>query len=96
MVAGPREERRLTVATGSAKDGVVELTVEDGGPGIPSSDLDKIFQPFHTTKADGMGLGLTICRTIVAAHGGRLWATNNPEGGATLHVSLPSADAPAS
>jgi signal transduction histidine kinase len=91
MSAVPGDERRLTVATGPGGDGMVQLTVEDCGTGIPSSELDRIFEPFHTAKADGLGLGLTICRTIVSAHGGRLWATNNPERGATIHLALPDA-----
>jgi two-component system, LuxR family, sensor kinase FixL len=82
-------ERRLTVATGPDGDGAVHLLVADRGPGIPGGDLNRIFEPFVTTKSQGLGLGLTICRTIVLAHGGRLWATNNPDGGATLHVALP-------
>jgi C4-dicarboxylate-specific signal transduction histidine kinase len=92
----PRDERQLTVATGLAEDGAVYLGVEDRGTGIPGSEIEQIFQPFYTSKADGLGLGLAICRTIVAAHGGRLWATNNPVRGATLHVSLPRADTSAS
>jgi signal transduction histidine kinase len=67
------------------------LSVEDRGTGIPDTDLERIFEPFQSTKAQGLGLGLSICRTIVSAHGGRLWAANNPQRGATLHLELPSA-----
>ena len=61
-----------------------------GAQGIPAADLERMFEPFVTTKAQGLGLGLAICRSIVEAHGGRLWATNNADGGATLHCELPA------
>jgi len=80
----------LLVRTRTTADGNVEFSVADRGTGIPSADLERIFQPFVTTKSHGMGLGLTICRSIVEAHGGRLWATNNSDGGATLHCELPA------
>jgi two-component system sensor kinase FixL len=80
---------RLLVRTRTTADGNVDFSVADRGTGIPSADLERIFEPFVTTKSHGMGLGLTICRSIVDAHGGRLWATNNSDGGATLHCELP-------
>jgi PAS domain S-box-containing protein len=86
--AAPRE---LVVRTAAGADGSVELCVADRGEGIPPESLERIFEPFVTTKAHGLGLGLAVCRSIVQAHGGRLWATNNPERGATLHVQLPAA-----
>jgi len=52
-------------------------------------EVDQIFEPFFTTKAKGMGLGLSVCRTIIAAHRGKLWATNNPDRGATFRFTLP-------
>ena len=64
--------------------------VTDRGTGIPPADIERIFEPFVTTKPRGMGLGLAICRSIVEAHGGRVWATNNAERGATLHFELPA------
>ena len=73
---------RLLVRTRTTADGNVEVSVADRGTGIPSADLERIFEPFVTTKSHGMGLGLAICRSIVDAHGGRLWATNNSDGGA--------------
>jgi C4-dicarboxylate-specific signal transduction histidine kinase len=91
MAAIPRPERLLTVATSPRTNGSVVLSVEDRGTGIPDTDLERIFEPFQSTKAQGLGLGLSICRTIVSAHGGRLWAANNPQRGATLHLELPSA-----
>jgi two-component system sensor kinase FixL len=57
--------------------------------GVPDSDLERIFQPFVSTKQDGLGMGLSISRTIVSAHGGRIWATRNPTRGITVHVQLP-------
>jgi PAS domain S-box-containing protein len=87
---GLNVEGRLLVRTRTTADGNVEFSVADHGTGIPSADLERIFEPFVTTKSHGMGLGLTICRSIVDAHGGRLWATNNSDGGATLHCELPA------
>ena len=81
--------RLLAVRTFAHSDGSIEISVSDTGGGIPEADLESIFTPFVTTKAEGMGLGLAICRTIIQAHGGRLWASNNEFGGATLHAVLP-------
>jgi two-component system sensor kinase FixL len=81
---------RLLLRTRRTAEGNVEISVADCGAGIPLADLERIFEPFVTTKSHGMGLGLTICRSIVDAHGGRLWATNNSDGGATLHCELPA------
>jgi C4-dicarboxylate-specific signal transduction histidine kinase len=81
-------DRWLAVTARRAPDTSVQFSVSDRGTGIPTDVLDRLFEPFVTTKANGLGLGLAISRTIVAAHGGRLWAENNPQGGATLHFSL--------
>lgn len=70
----------------------LQLSISDSGGGIPAEALEQIFTPFYTTKARGMGLGLSICRSIVDAHGGRLWAENNTHGGATFHLRLPLAE----
>jgi signal transduction histidine kinase len=78
------------VRTRATVEGNVEVSVEDRGAGIPVPDLERIFEPFVTTKRTGMGLGLAICRSIVEAHGGRLWATNNADRGAALHCELPA------
>ena len=72
----------------NAKDCIV-VTVEDTGPGIAAADLDRLFDAFFTTKTDGMGMGLSICRTIVQAHGGRIWATSRDSAGASFHFSVP-------
>jgi len=82
--------RRLRLRTRLSKQGGVEVAVVDRGTGIAPADLERIFEPFVTTKAQGLGLGLSICRSIVEAHGGRLWATRNAERGATLHCELPA------
>lgn len=81
--------RELTVQTLRHDDGGVEVRVSDVGRGIPADDMQRIFSPFYSTKSDGMGLGLAVCTTIIESHGGRLWASNNPGRGATLHFSLP-------
>jgi two-component system sensor kinase FixL len=71
------------------ESGMVRIAISDNGPGL--SHPEKVFEPFYSTKTQGIGLGLAISRTIIMAHGGKLWATNNPEGGATFYVSLPAA-----
>jgi two-component system sensor kinase FixL len=84
------DRRRLFVHT--ERNGVdkVQVSVGDQGPGIPSESLGSIFEPFFTTKLQGMGLGLPICRTIITAHGGQLWAINNNPCGAVFHFKLPT------
>ena len=74
-------------------DDGVTIRVADRGAGI--ADAGKLFRPFYTTKSDGMGLGLAICRTVVESHGGRLWADANPGGGARLTFRLPRSTPPA-
>jgi two-component system sensor kinase FixL len=70
---------------------MVEIDVADTGPGLRGDLVTRLFQPFVTTKRRGMGLGLSICRTIVEAHGGRLWREPNPVGGTIFRFSLPAA-----
>ena len=85
--------RRLSlVVTRDANN--VRFSVRDSGAGIPAPLLDHLFEPFVTTKREGLGLGLSISRTIVAAHGGRMWVENNGDGGATVHCLLPAAACP--
>jgi PAS domain S-box-containing protein len=81
--------RRLTITTSRNGDGLVEARVSDHGTGIEPSILERIFEPFVTTKKSGIGLGLSICRSIIIAHGGLIWAHNNPDRGATLGFSIP-------
>jgi len=86
------ETRQLLVTT--ARDGAdhVRVSVADQGTGIPPAMMNRIFDAFYTTKGNGLGMGLAICREIIRAHGGKLWATNNSEAGATFHFTLPSAE----
>ncbi len=84
----PRREVNLVV--GRAADGGVEFTVHDTGPGLTPEALDKVFEPFYTTKADGIGIGLPLSRSIADAHDGRLWASAQAQG-AAFHLVLPSA-----
>jgi signal transduction histidine kinase len=68
------------------------VRVTDNGPGVPADLRARIFEPFFTTRREGMGLGLTVCRTIIRVHRGRLWAENNADGGASFHFVLPQAE----
>jgi signal transduction histidine kinase len=88
----PPNERLLLIST--ARNGDARIEVRDQGTGISPDALSSIFDPFVTTKRDGLGLGLAICRTIVTDHHGQMWAVNNPERGATVIVSLPLASNP--
>lgn len=83
---GPRE---VVVSTGKDESGGVLITVSDSGPGVTSDDLEHIFTPFYTTKETGMGMGLSICQSIIEAHHGRLWASANGPRGAIFHFTIP-------
>jgi len=83
-------KREVTLAICRAADGGVQFTVRDTGPGLAPEALDKVFEPFYTTKADGIGIGLPLSRSIADAHGGRLWASAEPQG-AAFHLVLPAA-----
>jgi signal transduction histidine kinase len=86
-----RSRRRLSVKT-AREDGVgVRVSVGDRGCGIPQEKLVRVFEPFFTTKRQGMGLGLAVCRSIIEAHNGRLWAESEPGTGATFHFTIPKA-----
>ena len=75
-------------------DGEVMISIGDSGPGIGEAELEAIFEPFVSGREGGLGVGLAICRSIVNAHGGRIWANNGPEGGAEFHFTLPTTGTP--
>src|SRR5262245_24642320 len=86
--------RRLLISTGQEASGGVLVNVQESGPGLDGEDLDHLFDAFYTTKPGGMGMGLSICRSIIEGHGGRIWASRNVGPGATLQFTLPVASAP--
>jgi C4-dicarboxylate-specific signal transduction histidine kinase len=93
MSAQPREQRVLRIITRPASDAVI-LEVRDAGPAVEDACLTQMFEPFYTTKADGLGMGLSISRSIIQSLRGRMWATRNQHGGGlTMHVELPAAKA---
>jgi signal transduction histidine kinase len=92
MSNGQTNPRELQIASGKNSAGAVVVAVRDTGHGLEGKDVERIFDPFFTTKAEGMGLGLSISRTIIEAHGGRLWATQNENKGATVRFLLPPAN----
>jgi len=83
-------ERHVLIATRCTADGCVLVTVRDSGPGFGSLNPDSIFAPFYTTKSTGLGMGLSICRSIIEAHGGRLWASENAPHGAVIQFTVPT------
>ncbi|HTJ21339.1 MAG TPA: ATP-binding protein [Gemmatimonadaceae bacterium] len=89
----PVADRRISLSLATDAGGNLRFSVQDSGAGIAPTLIDHLFEPFVTTKAEGLGLGLSISRTIVAAHGGRLWAENNADHGATVHCMVPPAPA---
>jgi signal transduction histidine kinase len=82
--------RELVITTRNLEPDQVQVTVEDAGTGLDPSALDKIFDPFYTTKPGGMGMGLSISRSIIEAHGGRLWAEAKDGPGTMFHFTLPT------
>lgn len=87
----PCSERRLTISTAVPQPGFVQFALSDTGPGLPQTVADKLFQPFTSTKKDGLGIGLSICRSIIEDHHGTIWAEANPAGGTVFFFRLPSA-----
>jgi len=88
----PRD-RRISIGVAVRGPGRVRISVSDNGCGFPDNNPEHLFKPFVTTKRSGLGLGLSISRSIVDAHGGRLWAESNRDAGATFHVDLVAAPA---
>jgi C4-dicarboxylate-specific signal transduction histidine kinase len=82
--------RRLLITTREAELSGVFVAIRDSGPGVVRADLDRLFEAFYTTKPDGLGMGLSICRSIIEAHGGRLWPTANVPQGAVFQFTLPT------
>ncbi len=92
MASDGRTHRAIAITIGRLGDGQVRLSVTDNGPGISDAILARLFEPFFSTKAEGMGMGLAICRATIAAFGGKLVAENRPEGGAEFWFTLPLSD----
>jgi two-component system sensor kinase FixL len=90
MIDSP--ERRLVISSEAAEGDMVQVNVADTGGGMAPEVMEKLFQPFVTTKAHGMGVGLSICRTIVESHGGRIWPEPNPPHGTVFRFTLPEVD----
>ena len=86
--------RDLIVATRERAGVGIELTISDTGSGLKESEVERIFEPFVTTKTAGLGMGLSISRSIIDAHRGRIWVTCNPDRGITAHVELPTKPGP--
>ena len=82
--------RKLLVSTGKGESGDVLVVVGDSGPGLAPGAIERIFEPFHSTNPGGLGLGLSICRSILEAHDGRLWASANEPRGALFQFTLPA------
>jgi C4-dicarboxylate-specific signal transduction histidine kinase len=84
---GPRE---LFITTARTEPSEALVAVKDSGPGVAPANVEHLFAPFHTTKPDGLGMGLSICRSIIEAHGGRLWVTANQPRGAIFNLTMPA------
>jgi signal transduction histidine kinase len=82
--------RELLISTGKAEPDSVLVAVRDSGPGLAPATLERLFESFYTTKPGGLGLGLSICRSIIEAHGGRLWACANVPRGAVFQFTMPA------
>ena len=84
------EPRELLISSRKSEKGSVHVAVQDSGPGLGQADLERVFASFYTTKPGGMGLGLAICRSIIEAQGGRIWATTHSPRGAVFEFTLPA------
>jgi signal transduction histidine kinase len=90
MAASPDGRRDVFVHLRHTEGEGVVLQIRDSGPGIDAQNMPSLFNPFFTTKANGMGMGLSICRSIIESHGGRIWADSEPGQGAALSFALPA------
>ena len=91
MANTPKQQRRIIIETSHGGNRTIHAAVRDMGQGVDANDLNRIFDAFYTTKEEGMGIGLAICRSIMLDHGGKLWPTHNLNRGMTFHFSLPKA-----
>jgi signal transduction histidine kinase len=91
MTGATNGERKITICTELLDGALAEVSIADSGPGIPLHKLKQVFEPFFTTKEHGMGMGLSIARTIIEAHGGRIWAEKQTGNGAVFRFTLPLA-----
>ncbi|WP_349538923.1 ATP-binding protein [Bradyrhizobium sp. AS23.2] len=90
MSGTSEDARELHISAGKANSGGVLVSVRDSGPRLASASFDRLLEPFYTTKPNGLGMGLTICRSIIEAHGGRLWVSANVPSGAIFEFTLPA------
>ena len=86
---GSHEKREILIRTSLKDAGTIMVEVKDSGCGIPAQNIPKLFTHFFTSKSDGLGMGLSISRSIIESHGGRLDVKNNPERGATFYFTIP-------
>jgi signal transduction histidine kinase len=86
-------DESVSISAGETSDRMVQVSVADNGPGVPADETENIFESLYSTKEEGMGVGLATCRSIIGAHGGRIWCTPNPAGGAIFHFTVPIAEA---
>jgi signal transduction histidine kinase len=82
--------RELSIRTAQSEKGGIRLAVHDSGPGIDPENIERVFEPFYTTRTSGIGMGLAICRSIINGHGGRLWVAPNEPRGAVFQFTLPA------
>jgi len=91
MAECAEDGRTITVRTENTEADTVHVSLQDAGPGLREGTQQQVFEPFYTTKPSGVGMGLAISKSIIEAHGGRIWATDNATAGATFHFLLPLA-----
>jgi C4-dicarboxylate-specific signal transduction histidine kinase len=89
-MASITDPARVVMVSSRKQDASVLVTIEDNGPGVEPKNIERIFEPFYTTKSEGMGMGLSICRSIIESYEGRLFATPHHPCGLIMHISLPT------